>query len=74
MPARYAAIGIPKQLSVIVGVQIDEAGCDDQASRIDNLWPSCVSEPANFSRPARPLFRYLRQNAASAFRRRPFHL
>ncbi len=35
MPAARSAVGIPENLGVVVGVQIDEARCDDEAFSVD---------------------------------------
>ena len=37
MPARQRAVGIPEELRVVVGVQVDEARRHDQAAGVDHL-------------------------------------
>ena len=37
MPARQRAVGIPEELGVVVGVQVDEARRHDQAAGVDRL-------------------------------------
>ena len=42
---RRRAEGIPRDLRVEVGVDVDEAGCDQPAARIDLLAPRAVDRP-----------------------------
>ena len=35
MPARGREIGVPRDLAIVVGVDVDKAGCHDQAGRFD---------------------------------------
>ena len=37
MPSRDGAIGIPANLRIVMGMQIDEAGRDDQPARVNHL-------------------------------------
>ena len=48
VPARDGAVGIPEKLRVVVGMQIDEAGRDDQARSFDRLGGVGGAQPPYF--------------------------
>ena len=47
MPTRHRAVRVPVDLGVVVAVQVDEAGRDDQPRRIEDLGPCRVVDAAD---------------------------
>ena len=52
MPARQRAIGVPVELGIVVGVQIDGARSYDAAAGLDLFGPSGGDLPADFGYPS----------------------